>query len=487
MKVENEKKFELPELIAGKVSGIETEMKDAKGRLQFVAAAIFAVVALVLVMSACTFTGVKAEEVRPLTGPEFAYFNEEFFNSGDFNIRNQFLSSIYEAPEDIDLYELFYCGIPDGELSVTDAAPESDEELRQVYGDTLPDCATYKLTTAEMDALLSKYTGLTMADTNRVNLQEFTYLPEYDAYYFAHGDTNYRGKVTITAGEREGDLARLYYNDTFMADGWKCVTLREEDGSYHFVSNQSSEKPAIPIVLPEGNPVLTISLEGLEPYQAPEVTVERHTDDCVERLDGWMAGDYTIRAYRSTDGNRYAAVVYEEAAGNGVMTVWDVGCFLTLPEEGSYSVDFFSDLFGHNGIVISYPGTYSEREGTTFNDYYYVTGDGAPVLLARAYGASEIVDLDGDGENELTSNAIFDTQIFFQRSGQVYRADLPALLAEAWPEMSSWDYAIWDANGRYLAARGFVTMPGWEGGSAYFLRYLYFNGESLLVYKDDGI
>ena len=476
-----------PLLSATTMTAGRRQLKDritriAEKRKTAGAAILFAVV-LVLAVSACTFTGANKDKSRPLTGSELKYFNEEFFNGKSFNIHNQFLNSLYDAPEKIDLFELFYCGIPDREIPAATASKESAEELRQVYGDTLPDCATYKLTTAEMDSLLSKYTGLTLAKTNRVSLQKYTYLPEYDAYYFAHGDTNYRVQVAFTAGKREEDLVRLYYNDSFMADGWKCVTLRESDGSYRFISNQHSQKPAIPTVLPKGKPVLTISLDGLKPYQAPAVTVERHIDDCAEWLHGgWRTGDHIIQPYRSTDGKSYAAIIYKAVAGNDAMTTWDVGCFLTLPEKGSFKGTFFSDLFGHDGIVISYPGMRSEQEGTTFNDYYYITGDGVPVLLARAYGTSAIIDMDGDGENELVS----DTQLFYGRNGQVYEADLPALLKGAWPGMNSWDYASLDANGRSLTVRGFATMPGWSDGNAYFKRYLYFGGKRLLIYKDSA-
>lgn len=43
-----------------------------------------------------------------LTDEELAWFNEEFFNGDEFNFHNQFLTSLYDRPEDIDLYELFY-------------------------------------------------------------------------------------------------------------------------------------------------------------------------------------------------------------------------------------------------------------------------------------------------------------------------------------------------------------------------------------------
>lgn len=134
------------------------------------AAAVLIVVMLSAVVCVCTFTAakntldaaVKPEETDlSLTGAELAYFNEAFFNGEYMNIRNQFLSSLYDAPEKINLFELFYCG---------------------------------------------------------------------------SGQTE-----SITDAERAAVIA---------ANGWKCVTLREVYGGYHFVSNEPSNKPAVPTVLP---------------------------------------------------------------------------------------------------------------------------------------------------------------------------------------------------------------------------------------------
>lgn len=461
-------------MTAGKRQLKERITRIAENR-KTVAVAILAMATLVLGISACTFTGPKSERVQPLTGTELAYFNEIFFNAGGYNIRNQFFSSLYEKPEDIDLFQLFYCGIPEGEISVTRSAPESEAELQQVYGGPDSMCPTYKLTTAEMDALLFQYTELTVADTQGLGLEHFTYLPEYDAYYWSHGDSNYRNQITFSSGTREDDLIHLYYNDDYMGGGWKCATLRAAEEGYYFVSNLPSEKPAIPPVLPEDDPVLTIPLDGLPPYEPEPMVVTRHTDDCAQRIENWSIDGHSVQTYRSTDGNFYAAVGYEDTSG---ATSDTLGVFLTLPE--SHSVFPFADLFGHSGAVISYFGQISEYSYGPINDYYYFADNGNPILLARAHGDTSSLDLDGDGANELASG----TQIFYQRSGKVYEAPLPSLLAEAWPDMNFFDYGIWDTNGRFLTAHGHVTMPGWLDGSAYFQRYLYFTGDTLLVYKD---
>lgn len=491
-----------PLLSATTMTADKRQLKDRITRIaqgqQTRAAALFLVLALAAGVCAVTFTGAKADGetggVRSLTGDELAYFNEEFFNQeGTYSIRNQFLNSLYENSEDIDLFELLYCGTGID-------APMTDEELRQVGSfDTAGEliCPVDKMSVEAINQVLLENTGLTLEETGRIGMDYFQYLPEYDAYYHSHGDTNYFSGVNITAGERVGDTIRLYYDDTFHVDGWKCVTLEEQaDGSYWFVSNQPSERPAIPTVYPEGEPVLTIPLTDLTPYEPETMEVIRHRNDCAERGTGYImhtedGDELSVRTYLSTDGNLYAAVIYDEAAGRDGMRTWDVGCFFTFPEHntlsysdsGGYAVsmDSFSDLFGHDGLVIRYSGELDEHTGATFHDYYYFDTEGNPVLLARVYGTeSAVLDLDGDGANELLSDG---GQLVFQRDGQLYEADLTALLAENWPEMDFWDYSTIDVSRRCLTVRGTVRNES-DDGPYSFTRCLCFDGEDLLVYKN---
>lgn len=200
--------------------------------------------AMVLIMtfiSGCTLTGKSNEKVTPLTDNELSYFNgDEFFNGEYLNIRNQFLSSIYESPGKIDLFQLFYCG-----SGVEEISTEAERAAIVAYNgwDTEPDCACTKISRSNMDEVLGKYMELTLSDTEKVGLEDFTYLEEYDAYYYYHGDTNYRANITFSGGEGEGDIIRLFYDDVFFGDGEKVLTLREKDGSYIFVSNEYSEAP----------------------------------------------------------------------------------------------------------------------------------------------------------------------------------------------------------------------------------------------------
>lgn len=92
------------------------QLKDRIARIaenrQTRSAALFAVLALAAGVCAVTFTGAgNAGASQPLTGEELAWFNEDFFNQGDSPcMPNQFLTCLYDSPEEIDLFQLFYNG-----------------------------------------------------------------------------------------------------------------------------------------------------------------------------------------------------------------------------------------------------------------------------------------------------------------------------------------------------------------------------------------
>jgi hypothetical protein len=183
-----------------------------------------------------------ATEATLLTEDELAYFNGDLFFNGDYlNIRNQFLSSLYDEPVDIDLFQLFYCG-----SGIVETITE--DELKAVMDkggmagspDCIP-CPCEKISCSNMDKMLTENMGIALADTNEIGVDNFICLPEYNAYYFFHGDTNYRRKINFSSGEREGDTVRLFYNDEFFCDGNKVLTLQKRNGAYLFVANQRVE------------------------------------------------------------------------------------------------------------------------------------------------------------------------------------------------------------------------------------------------------
>lgn len=484
-----------PFLTATTMASGKRQMKDRIGRIaqarRTTALALTLALVLAAVTCAATFTAPAGAEDDgsgtapltgsddPLTGAELTYFAEEWFNGDDFNIRNQFLNSLYDRPEDIDLYNLFYCG---------SGLPEtiSDQELAE-EGNWAADgeliCPLEKNSRANMDAVLTQYAGLTVEETNQVGLEGFSYREEYDAWYHAHGDTNYYPQVDITAGRRQGDLIHLYYRETFRPDrgGWGCVTLRDlGDGNYWFVSNQISEKPAIPTVYPAEGLELTMPLAEAEVWPLEAAETDRHSGDCAEELSGWLVNDRSVSLYLSTDGNLYAALMEAQSPAGSGEAVWEADVFLTIPdgaESADVAVSFFRDLFGYNGLVISYDD---------FTDYWAIPAEGGPILLARAPGEAAVIDLDGNGVDELTYADYGGAHLWFlDAGGQLRHVDIDALLAEQWPNCLETQYWIsWNPWSRCLAVTGYVPLPGETDLAANAFRDLYFDGENLLLYRD---
>lgn len=173
-----------------------------------------------------------------------------------------------------------------------------------------PDCPATILTTAQMDKVLEEYLGLTLAETGQVGLEHFTYLPDFDVYFYYHGDTNYRGSVTFTGGERRGELVRLAYDDTFMGDGYKQVTLRERGEGWQFVSNlavQTEEK----VPLESGLAAL--------PAELADKVVVTGPGDVTEDGSGVLATYYYAPDYNTEWGGlllqvgRYSQVGFEQS------------------------------------------------------------------------------------------------------------------------------------------------------------------------------
>ena len=476
-----------PFLTATTMAAGKRQLKDRIGRIaqarRTTALALTLALVLAAVTCAATFTapvetGDEGSDA-PLTGAELTYFAEEWFNGDDFNIRNQFLNSLYDRPEDIDLYNLFYCG---------SGLPEtiSDQELAE-EGNWATDgeliCPLEKNSRANMDAVLTQYAGLTVEETNQVGLEGFSYREEYDAWYHAHGDTNYYPQVDITAGRRQGDLIHLYYRETFRPDrgDWGCVTLRDlGDGNYWFVSNQISEKPAIPTVYPAEGLELTMPLAEAEVWPLEAAETDRHSGDCAQELSGWLVNDRSVSLYLSTDGDLYIALIAAQSPAGSDKKVWEADVFLTIPdgaESADVAVSFFRDLFGYNGLVISYDD---------FTDYWAIPAEGGPILLARAPGEAAVIDLDGNGVDELAYADYSGAHLWFlDAGGQLRHVDIDALLAEQWPNCLETEYwRSWDPWSRCLAVTGYVPLPGETDLAANAFRDLYFDGENLLLYRD---
>lgn len=92
------------------------------------------------------------------------------------------------------------------------------------------------------------------------------------------------------------------------------------------------------------------------------------------------------------------------------------------------------------------------------------------------------MDMDGDGVCEIVNSSPNFPAIYYKRGGQLYGVDLKSVITAAWPEMSYWDYTFPASRSTLLGGLSAGDAPG-DGVN--FTRYLYFDGESLLLYKPD--
>lgn len=171
-----------------------------------------------------------------LTKENLKWFETEFFNLEDNRITNQFLTSEYQIPADINLRELFYDG--NGIVGGENQASETEKQLLGRYiEDIYTDVA--RTTRKDMNDILKKYMGISLEETNKVELDSMYYLVEYDAYYYMHGDTNYNW-YTIEKGFFNGDgTITLLYKivSDYRNEPRYIVTLKPVGESYQFISN----------------------------------------------------------------------------------------------------------------------------------------------------------------------------------------------------------------------------------------------------------
>ena len=93
------------------------------------------------------------------------------------------------------------------------------------------------------------------------------------------------------------------------------------------------------------------------------------------------------------------------------------------------------------------------------------------------------MDMDGDGVCEIVNSSDFPA-IYYKRGGQLYGVDLKSVITAAWPELNWWDYTSAAPDSRSVLFCG-LSAGDVPGDGVNFTRYLYFDGESLLLYKPD--
>ena len=152
------------------------------------------------------------------------------------------LGSVFEKPEDIDLYYLFYLGV-EHPGSWDDISSESRDFL--VEQGFMEEFDLQIMPVEKMDAILRDTFGIELKDVAMP--REWRYIEAEDAYCSNHSDAYFPGVPNITAVEDDGETIVIHYTidgywipDTgeFLDSAELVLTLKRlEGGTIHAVSN----------------------------------------------------------------------------------------------------------------------------------------------------------------------------------------------------------------------------------------------------------
>ena len=177
-----------------------------------------------------------ARQIEASLTPEFgtaAYFdallNPQMYRSeADWYPRA--LTSFYENAGQIDLFQLFYGGIPGADNALTDA----EREFLESKSGYDPELDVKRIPAAEMDRVLQEYFGTPLYMVEGIGLENFLYWSKTDCYYHCHSDSNLSFVEIVGCTEVEDGLWNITYTDwqgrlcvatlTYQNDTWKVLS-----------------------------------------------------------------------------------------------------------------------------------------------------------------------------------------------------------------------------------------------------------------------
>lgn len=298
------------------------------------------------------------ESGRALTAKELQLFDELIQKSGNYG----FLLSVYDTPADADLNEIFYNGLGAKQEEIT-------EEEEQAYLKAIGQSELYtdfnKITATQLNDFLLEKTGLSYEQMN--TRLEWTYIPEYDAYYSEHGDTNYRTfncEEGYTADEKRFVLqvAPEGYGDEDGYHEMRYELILEKYGeTYQFKSNRLMmeegliEDQSFQVSL---SPVGDVIFASYEP-NTEEIPLADVSFSIIK--DGWeltrLYGTYSGNIRETDIFNEIEAVAFADYDQDGIADIIMILNYSPVSDaDASYSE------------IRVYKGEY---EDYSYGDYYY--------------------------------------------------------------------------------------------------------------------
>jgi len=165
--------------------------------------------------------------------------------SSDRNWINAAIGCIFETPEQIDLYYLFYLGIDGGTWQ--DISPDSEQAL--IEQGFMREFDLQVMPVPELDRILQTYFGISLSDAEIP--EEWCYIEAENAYCSNHSDAYFVLPNSITNVYEVGDGTTAisytvdgYYNtktDEFYDLANLFLTLRETEAGWQVISNKITE------------------------------------------------------------------------------------------------------------------------------------------------------------------------------------------------------------------------------------------------------
>lgn len=157
-----------------------------------------------------------------LSAEELAEFQALFDNTELQYIRT--VTSCYDDPAGIDLYQMFYGGFGDETISEEEWA-----FLEGVWTESQLSWDVSRIPEEKMDEILREYLGIGLDETDCIGLDGFAYLESAGCYFHTSGDTN-RIPITIQAGSytQDGEVELVYDREGELF----VVTMAQTEGRW---------------------------------------------------------------------------------------------------------------------------------------------------------------------------------------------------------------------------------------------------------------
>lgn len=295
-------------------------------------------------------------------GTERSLTEEELQQFSDYVNQNEnygFLLSVYDTPADIVLDELFYSG------AGMDTERVDDEEIAAYLKETGDEelyTGLTRLTGLQIDTFLQEKTGISYSQMKHP--LTWIYLPEYDAYYWEHGDTNYQSFRCIAGSTEDGENFTLEVVPEAGYEG-------EDQSGYHIIPYETTVKK---------------SATGYQFVSNRMRITDGQIKDQTFDVEMEPFGKVTFAAYEpDTERNPYCDVTFS--------VIKDGSCATTLPGmNGEWNMLAAAESFGSVEAV-----SFTDYNGDSYTDviaiinYSYVQGPdaGTGYTQARIYTGHE--------------------------------------------------------------------------------------------------